>query len=55
MSPILGNLIVILVLLAVVALAVRSILRDRKQGGCSGDCAHCGNCHGRAATNQTRS
>ena len=39
MSPILGNLIVILVLLAVVALAVRSILRDRKQGGCSGDCA----------------
>ena len=46
MSPILGNLIVVLVLLAVAALAVRSLIRGRKHGGCSGDCAHCGGCHG---------
>lgn len=55
MSAILGNLIVILVLLAVVALAVRSILRDRKQGGCSGDCAHCGCCHGQSVQKPPRS
>ena len=49
MSPILGNLIVILVLAAVVLLAVRSIWRNRKSGcHCNGDCANCGSCGGHA-------
>lgn len=43
MSPVLGNLIVILVLTVVVALAVRSLWRSHKRGGrCNGNCAHCG-------------
>lgn len=47
MSPVLGNLIVLLALAIVVALAVRSLWRSRKQGGhCNGDCASCGSCHG---------
>lgn len=47
MSPLLGNLIVILVLGLVAALAVRSLWRSHKQGShCSGDCASCGGCHG---------
>lgn len=46
MPPILGNLIVIAVLVAVVALAVRSLWKSHKAGGgCSGDCAHCKGCH----------
>ena len=32
------------VLLLVVALAVRSIWKDRKKGGCTGDCAGCSGC-----------
>ena len=45
MSPVLGNLIVLLVLAAVVALAVRSLWRSHKRGGhCNGDCASCGCC-----------
>lgn len=47
MSPVFGNLIVILVLAIVVSLAVRSLWRSHKQGGhCNGDCASCGGCHG---------
>lgn len=47
MSPVLGNLIVLLVLATVVALAVRSLWRSHKRGGhCNGDCASCGCCHG---------
>ncbi len=47
MSPVLGNLIVLLVLALVVALAVRSLWRNHKRGGhCNGDCAHCGSCGG---------
>lgn len=45
MPPILGNIIVIAVLAAVIGLAVRSLWRSRKTGGCSGDCASCGGCH----------
>ena len=47
MSPMLGNLIVILALAIVVALAVRSLWRSHRQGGhCGGDCAGCGRCGG---------
>ena len=47
MPPMLGNLIVLLVLAMVAALAVRSLWKDHKQGsGCHGDCANCGGCHG---------
>lgn len=43
----LGNAIVIAVLIAVVALAVRSLWKSHKSGGCNGDCASCGGCcHG---------
>lgn len=48
MSSILGNIIMIAVLAAVVALAVRSVWRSHKSGGhCNGGCAHCGSCGGR--------
>ena len=45
-----GTIIVGLVLLAVVALVVRVMIRDKKQGksSCGGNCAHCaacGSCH----------
>lgn len=47
MPAFLGNLIVILVLAAVIALAIRSLWQSRRQGGgCNGDCANCGSCHG---------
>ena len=39
--PGLGELIVILVLLAVAALAVRSLWKSHKHGGCCGDCESC--------------
>lgn len=46
MTAVLGNLIVIAVLVAVVALAARSLWKSRKAGGhCTGDCASCGGCH----------
>ena len=45
-----GNIIVIAILLAVIALAVRSIIKDRKsgRGSCGCGCANCamkGRCH----------
>jgi len=46
MSSALGNMIVIAALLLIVAMAVRSLWRDHKRGGCNGDCASCGGCHG---------
>ena len=46
MPSILGNLIVIAVLAVVVGLAVRSLWREHKHGGCGGDCSCCGGCHG---------
>jgi hypothetical protein len=44
-----GTIVVGLIVLAVVALAVRSMVKDKKAGKsiqCGGDCSHCGrNCH----------
>lgn len=44
-----GTLVVSLFLLGAVALAVRSMIRDKKNGKflqCGGDCGHCGrHCH----------
>lgn len=46
MPSILGNAIVIVVLVVVVALAIRSLWKSHKSGGhCSGDCSTCGGCH----------
>ena len=40
-----GNLIVIAVLAAAAALAVRSLWKGRRRGGhCGGDCSRCGGC-----------
>ncbi|MCD7806773.1 MAG: FeoB-associated Cys-rich membrane protein [Lachnospiraceae bacterium] len=48
-----GNLIVGLILLVIVALAVRSIWKDKKSGrGCAG-CSHgCSSCNGCASVKQ---
>ena len=42
-----GTLIVFVVLGAVVALIVRSIVKDKKSGksSCGGDCSKCKGCH----------
>ncbi len=44
-----GTVIVLAIILCVVALAVRSMIRDKKAGKslqCGGDCKHCGgHCH----------
>ncbi len=48
MPPVLGNIIVIAVLAAIAALAVRSLWRDHKSGkscACGGDCSRCKGCH----------
>lgn len=45
MSPVLGNLIVILILALVVGLVIRSMWKSRKNGcHCGGDCASCCGC-----------
>ena len=42
----LGEIVVLLVLAGVVALAVRSLWKSRKSGGgCNGDCGNCHGCH----------
>ncbi len=43
----LGTIIVGLVVLAVIVLAVRKIVKDKKSGSsdCGGDCGHCSGCH----------
>lgn len=45
----LGSIIVALVLVAIVALILRSMIHDKKNGkslSCGGDCANCkGHCH----------
>lgn len=42
-----GTLVVGAVVLLVVLLAVRSVIKSHKSGGCGGDCSHCrgGGCH----------
>ena len=42
-----GTAIVLLVVAGAAALAVRSIIRDKKAGksGQCGDCSHCSRCH----------
>lgn len=43
-----GTIIVGLILAAVIALAVRSMIKDKKNGKslqCGGDCSHCHGCH----------
>ncbi len=42
-----GTVVVGAVLVGIVALSVRSMIRDKKNGkGCSADCSHCqGRCH----------
>jgi len=44
-----GTVIVLTIILGVAALAVRSMVRDKKAGKslqCGGDCKHCGgHCH----------
>ena len=46
MPAMFGNLIVIAMLAAVVALAVRSLWKSRKSGGgCNGDCGKIGRAH----------
>lgn len=41
-----GTAIVLTVLAAVVALAVRSVWKSHRDGGhCGGDCGSCGGCH----------
>lgn len=43
LSANIGSIIVILILLAVIALAVRSVIKDKRsgKGGCGNGCAHC--------------
>ena len=47
MPQMLGQALVGLILIGVVALAVRSVWKSRKAGGhCAGDCSRCGGgCH----------
>ncbi|MBD5501653.1 MAG: FeoB-associated Cys-rich membrane protein [Lachnospiraceae bacterium] len=44
-----GTIVVGLIVLGITALAVRSMIRDKKAGKslqCGGDCSHCkGHCH----------
>ena len=42
MSP--ADIVVIAVILVVVAFAIRSIYKEKKNGGCSGNCSGC-NCN----------
>ena len=41
-----GTILISLLLLAAVALIIRSMMRDKKQGksSCGGNCASCGGC-----------
>ena len=42
----LGYVLVIAALAVIVALAVRSIWKSHRNGGCTGDCSSCGGCGG---------
>ena len=46
MSAVFGNMVVIAVLIAIAAWAVRSLWKSHKSGGdCNGDCGNCHGCH----------
>ena len=46
MPAMLGQAVAVLILVGVVALAVRSVWKSRRTGGhCTGDCSRCGGCH----------
>lgn len=43
-----GTIVVLAIVVLAVGLAVRSMVKDKKQGKsiqCGGDCKHCGGCH----------
>ncbi len=43
-----GTAVVLVILAFVIALAVRSLYKDKKNGksiSCGGDCSHCSKCH----------
>ncbi len=43
-----GTAVVLVIVIAAAALAVRSMIKDKKNGKsiqCGGDCRHCGGCH----------
>lgn len=43
-----GTVVVLAIVILAVGLAVRSMIKDKKQGKsiqCGGDCKHCGGCH----------
>lgn len=43
-----GTAVVLVIVIAAAALAVRSMIKDKKNGKsiqCDGDCRHCGGCH----------
>jgi len=47
MDGILGTILVLIILLAVIALVIHSMIRDRKAGKsviCGGSCGSCGGC-----------
>lgn len=39
-----GDMIVIAVLAVVIFFSIRSLVKQKKNGGCCGDCATCGGC-----------
>lgn len=48
MQEIIGTGVTLLILAGIVAVAVRSMIRDKKAGkscGCGGDCSRCKGCH----------
>ena len=48
-----ADALIILVLLLLGSLALRSCLKKKKEGSCSGGCGHCtGNCTGRNPQNK---
>ena len=52
-----GTVIVMMALGVIVALIVRSLIRDKKNGkfSCGGDCSHCKGCHVTVHTHDTHS
>ena len=49
MSP--GDIVVIAILVVIVALCIRSLIKQKKNGGCSGNCAGCSHCQSGSVNN----